>query len=123
MKLFGHQRPVRDASGEVIESKASPARAVTRDALDGSFGCDRGRKLVVSLEAGDVISIRAAKTQRSYSAKACDVYRWLIHCRASAAAAVKAKERKERKKLRLESQAVARADRKLKLQLRKERGL
>lgn len=121
MKTFGHQRPVRDTNGNIVEHKISPAKAVTRDALDGSFGADRGRKLIVSLDAGDVITIRAAKTQRAYTAKACDVYRWMIHCRANTARLEKARAAKSRKAERLASQRVARADRKLKLELRKER--
>lgn len=121
MKEFGHQRPVRNKAGEIIETKSSPARAVTRDELDGSFGVDRGRKLIVSLEACDVIVLRAARTQRSYKLKACDVYRWAIHCQANREHLEKARARKARKAEIRASQQIARADRKLRLQLRKEK--
>ena len=121
MKSFGHTRPVRNPAGEIIETKPSPARAVTRDSLDGSFGADRGRKLIVSLEAGDIIAIRPARTQRTFQAKAADVFRWLIQCRANVARLEKARAAKERKAERRASERVTRADRKLKLELRKER--
>ena len=123
MKEFGHQRPIRNREGEVIELKSSPARAVTREVLDGSFGLDRGRKIIVSLEAGDLIVLRAARTQRPYRLKAHDVYRWAIHCAANRAALEKARQRKARKAELRASQQIARADRKLRLQLRKEKAL
>lgn len=121
MKEFGHQRPVRNEAGEVIESRSSPAKAVTRDELDGSFGVDRGRKLIVSLEAGDVIVLRAARTKRAYTIKASDVYRWAIKCAANRATLEKARSKKVQRANRLESQRIARADRKMRLELRKER--
>jgi len=121
VKEFGHKRPIRDKSGEVIDHKVSPARAVTRDELDGSFGADRGRKLIVSLEQGDLIVLRAARTQRPYKIKASDVYRWAIRCEANRCHLEKARAKKERRAERLASQRVARYDRKLRNQLRKER--
>ena len=53
---------------------------VTIGALDGSMGCDRGRKLVTSLTPGDLIQIRPQGTRRPVSVSLFDVYRFALRC-------------------------------------------
>lgn len=113
MKLFGHERHRLDEAGAVIESKPSPARAITRGTLPPSFGPDRGRRLVVSLEAGDLVVIRPAGTRRRYSAGAVDVLSWMLRSQANAAALAKARDRKARKASRLAAARQARAEKRL----------
>lgn len=83
MKTFGHKRPRRDESGAIIEHKESPAAAVTVGALDGTFGADRGKRLVVSLESQDLIVVRIARTSRRLSIKASDLWFYLLRCKAN----------------------------------------
>ena len=82
-----------------------PTRRVTRGALDGSFGSDRGRRLVVTLEVGDVIAIRPAGTRRSEIVSLFDVYRLAIQRRVNCERLEKARA----KKARLEQQRRDRA--------------
>lgn len=113
MKLFGHERHTHDEAGTVIESIPSPARAITRSTLPPYFGTDRGRRLIVSLEAGDLIVIRPAGTRRRYSATAESVLSWMLRTQANAASLAKARDRKARKAQRLASARQTRAERRL----------
>lgn len=121
MKTFGHKRPVRDAAGLMVAEIEAPARAVTREELDGSFGSDRGRKLVVSLDAGDLVSIRPHGTRRTIQVRAVDLFRFALRCAASRVTLEKARVRKERMSVVRERRAIAAADRKLTQSLRAER--
>jgi hypothetical protein len=60
-----------------------PVRRVTRGALDGSYGADRGRKLVAALDVGDVIALRPMGTRRTVTLSIFDAYRYAIACRAN----------------------------------------
>lgn len=113
MKLFGHLRHTKDTDGTIIESKPSPARAITRDTLPAGFGTDRGRRLIVSLEAGDLIVIRPAGTRRRYQATAESVLSWMLRTQANAATLAKARNRKARKAQRLANERQRRAERRL----------
>lgn len=115
MRTFGHTRPVRDDAGNVIEQIPSPVQAITRASLDGSFGVDRNRRLVVSLTDGDLITIRPAGTRRSYSARACDVLRFIIQGQARSRQLERARIAKERKAVRLAAERQRRAERKLRI--------
>jgi hypothetical protein len=69
---------------------------VTRDELDGSFGRDRGRKLVVGLIAGDVLTLRVQRAkQPPLTAKLSDIFRWLVHNKANRENMEKLRERKK----------------------------
>jgi hypothetical protein len=113
MKLFGHERRSHDSNGVFLEAKASPAQAVTKGSLPALFGADSGRRLVVSLEAGDLITFRPARTPRRYSMRAVDVFAWVLRCRANAAQLEKAREAKDRRAKRLAAARQERAERRL----------
>lgn len=113
MKLFGHLRRHCDEAGNLIELFPSPARAITRDSLPAGFGSDRGRRLIVSLEAGDLIVIRPAGTRRRYSAPAVNVLAWMLRTAANSATLERARNRKAAKARRLASQRQDRAERRL----------
>lgn len=113
MRTFGHKRPVRDEGGAVIETKPSPVGAVTIGTLDGSFGKDRGRRLIVTLDDGDLITIRPAGTRRKYRATAADALRWMIRSEANLKTLQKARAKKEAKAARMAEQRSNRAAKKL----------
>ena len=120
MREFGHKRPVRGPEGEIVDMIESPVAALTREALGGQFGSDKRRKLIVTLEAGDLIVIRPQGTRRAEKMSAVDVYRYMIRCKANLISLTKARERKERKSVRLAAARIARADKRIREQSRKE---
>lgn len=114
MKTFGHQRPQHDKkTGELLGLIDSPARAVTREILGAAFLADKDRRLVVSLEAGDLICFRPSGTRRVYKRVAKDVFAWVLRCEANALVLAAAREKKERKSTRLAQQRQERAERRL----------
>lgn len=74
-----------------------PVRRLTRGALDATHGRDRGRRLVASLEVGDLLSIRPAGTRRAEVVSLFDVYRYALVRRVNAARLEKAREKKKQK--------------------------
>lgn len=87
VRTFGHKRPLlRDALGKVTEWIDSPVRAVTIGELGGAFGRDKHQRLIATLAAGDVITMRPTRTSRTVTGTAADVYRFLLTNAANAAA-------------------------------------
>jgi hypothetical protein len=84
-----------DADGNP-ETKVVCAEVVrcTRGELDGHYGRDRGRKLVVRLKAGDVIEIWPMGTRQRYTAEIKSVFSWMLRNAANKAQLEKARERK-----------------------------
>ena len=56
-------------------------RRLTRGALDGSHGADRGRQLVAELVPGDLLVLRPHGTRRPVKVSLFDVYRFAVQCR------------------------------------------
>lgn len=123
MREFGHKRPLRAPStGEVLDMIESPVAAITREALGGQFGSDKRRKLIVTLEAGDLIVVRPQGTRRPEKMSAVDVYRYMIRCKSNLIALTKARDKKARKAERLAAARIARADKRITESARKENG-
>lgn len=101
--------------------KESYVWRVTRETLGGNFGLDRNRRLVVGLVSPDQIVFRPQGTRQEVRINIFDAYRIAIQRRANIAALERARERKEAKQRQRESRAIARADRKLRLQARAQR--
>ena len=59
----------------IINGKARPARRVTKGTLDGWFGPDRGRALIVSLEGRDMIVFRPKGTRQRLEVGALDLFK------------------------------------------------
>lgn len=57
---------------------------VTVGALDGSYGPDRGRKLVAGLAVGDLLELRPQGTRRAVRLSLFDAYRFAIRCQVNA---------------------------------------
>lgn len=119
MRFFGHKRPIRAPdTGEIIGQMNSPVRAVTREKLGRQFGPDHNRRLMVTLEAGDLIVIRPEKTLRPEKMAAVDVYRYMLRCKANARHLEKARETKSAKRARRIKRQIDAADRKRKAQIK-----
>jgi hypothetical protein len=73
MRTFGHQRPLRDGQGTIVEFIPSPVCAITRNELGGQFGRDRKRRVIFTLEAADVVAMRPAGTTRTLRVEARDM--------------------------------------------------
>lgn len=113
MKTFGHKRPVRNGQGEIVEFKDSPAQAITHEALGPFFLRDKDHKLIVSLEAGDLICCRPSGTRRVQRITARDLYRYLLHLEANRLTLEKARDRKARKAQHLADLRMKRAEKRL----------
>lgn len=96
-----------------MTSFRKPVKRVTEGQLGHTFGCDWDRKLVVTLNAGDLISLRPHGTRREVSILAADVYRYVLRCEANKSLLERARARKEAKAIRLARERQNRAERKL----------
>ncbi len=117
MKTFSHKRPIRDETGEVVTYKPAPVSRVTctkeHGFLSGLHGVDKSRPLLVTLADGDIIQFRPARTQRTKTARAINIYECILRSEATQVQMAELRERKERKQQRLADQRQARAERKL----------
>lgn len=113
MKQFGHQRPVRNAQGEIDRLIDCPARAVTRSECGFGFGPDSRRKLVISLEMGDLVCVRPLRTARVYRIAAKDLFHYLLRIEANRLTLEKARDRKAKKAERLARARQERAEKRL----------
>lgn len=113
MKTFGHRRPTRNTLGDMVDSKESPAKAVTQSILGSRHGPDRQRRLVVSLIAGDLIEFRPYGTSRKYVVGAVEAYEWLLRTKANCALLEKARAKKAKRAERLARQRQERAEKRL----------
>lgn len=59
-------------------------RRLTRGALDGSHGTDRGRQLVSEFAPGDLLVLHPHGTRRPVKVSLFDVYRFAVKCRVAA---------------------------------------
>lgn len=84
---------------------------ITRGALDGFFGPDRGRRLVCAFEVGDLLTIRPAGTRRKETVSLLDVYRFAITRRVNCERLEKARSKKAGKAARLAELRITRAAR------------
>lgn len=65
---------------------SSPVKRVSVEPLDGSFGPDRGRRIVVAFVPGwpgiaDRLELRPLGTRRPESLAVVDLYRYALRCR------------------------------------------
>lgn len=91
----------------------------TNTALDGAFGPDRDKRIVVSLLPGDgkgipdVIELRPERTRRVERLAVVDIYRYAMRCRVNSEVLAKARARKEKMALRREAESIRRAEKRL----------
>lgn len=97
---------------------SSPVKRVSVETLDGSFGPDRGRRIVVAFVPGkpgvlDRLEFRPHGTRRAESLTVIDCYRWALRCRVGREQLERARQRKARKAERLARLRQQRAERRL----------
>lgn len=98
---------------------SKPVRRVTSATLDGSFGPDRNRKVIITLVPGngrdipDTIQLRPQRTRRAETIAVMDVYRFALRARVNLLTLAKARERKSKKAERLARARQERAEKRL----------
>lgn len=91
----------------------TPVRRVSDATLDGSFGPDRNRRIVVTLHPNGTIELRPERTRRSEIIHLLDAYRYALRCRVNRVTLEKARDKKARKAVRLARQRQERAEKRL----------
>jgi len=97
----------------------SKVKRVTAGALDGSFGPDRNRRVVVTFIPGDgksipdIFELRPLRTRRAERIAVIDVYRFAMRSRVNLEVLARARAIKERKAVRLARARQERAERRL----------
>lgn len=90
----------------------------TRNELDGTFGCDRGRKLVVGLIAPDLLVLHPKGTRQKVTIPLSEVYRIALVRRANVLHMADLRERKIKKQQQRERRSLANRDRRFSQSLR-----
>ena len=97
----------------------SKVKRLTLGTLDGSFGPDRGKRIVVSFVPGDgrgipdTLTLRPLRTRRAEIVAVVDVYRFAMRCRVNMTVLEKAREKKAKRAIRLAQQRQERAEKRL----------
>lgn len=81
--------------------------------LDGSFGPDRGKKIVLTILPNGMLELRPEKTRRAEQVHMLDVYRFALRCRVNRGQLEKARAKKEARAIRLAAQRQQRAEKRL----------
>ncbi len=92
---------VRAGRREAPQRDKSKISRTLSIALDGTFGPDRGKRLVVTIRMDGRIEIRPERTTRTETMHLLDLYRYAIRCRVNQAVLARARERKANKAERL----------------------
>ena len=98
---------------------SSKVNRVTAGVLDGSFGPDSDRRVVITFVPGDgkqikdVLKLRPLRTRRAETIAVIDVYRFALRSRVNAEVMAKARAKKERHAIRLAQQRQERAEKRL----------
>lgn len=100
-------------AGDVPETRVVSDQVwrVTRHVLNGRFGPDRDRRLVVGFIQGDLLALRPQGTRQQVTVELKEVYEWVLHRKAMSTHMEKMRKRKEAK-------SIARAERRLRRPLK-----
>jgi hypothetical protein len=109
-KLENGQPVTRTESAEVWRA--------TRNELDGSFGRDRGRKLVVGFVAPDLLVLYPKGTRQKITLPLDEVYRIAMFRKANIAHMTEMRERKARKQQQRASRRAAAQERRFRQSLK-----
>jgi hypothetical protein len=122
VKVVGGKRklvPVTEGGSPVTRIENAQVWRVTREVLDGSFGRDRGRKLVVGFIAPDLLVLYPKGTRQKVTFPIDEIYRTALYRKANIA---HMQDMRDRKSKRQEQRARRRLDaqeRRFKLSVRK----
>lgn len=81
--------------------------------LDGSFGADRGRRIIVTVHPNGILELRPEKTRRAEQVHMLDVYRFAVRCRVNRGQLEKARAKKDARATRLARARQERAEKRL----------
>lgn len=99
-RLRGKLVPLLDDHKQpVTELVAAEVSRVTRGVLDGQFGRDKRRKLVVTLRDGDLLELRPQGTRQASRLSLFDIYRMMLRHEANVRQLEKARKRKTQRQL------------------------
>jgi hypothetical protein len=96
--------------------RSLPRRDILRKITTDRYGycaAHRRKRLVVTLEPGDLIRIREQNRRESYTARLWDVYVWLVHAAANVKQLERARQKKAAKAERLARLRQERAEKRL----------
>lgn len=100
--------------------KESNVWRVTRDALDGTFGRDRGRRLVVGIVGVDQLVFRPQGTRQEVRLNIDDAYSIALQRRANLAVLERARARKVANAERLEAARIVREEKRIRAAARRD---
>ena len=86
MRTFGHRRKIRDKSGQIIGEKSSPPAAITRNEYYVLYS--KSRKIVVSCDAGDVLTFRELGRRQKWYLAVETAFRYAVKMKAQADALI-----------------------------------
>lgn len=92
---------------------------LTAGALDGQFGPDRNKRVVLTFIPGDgdkvadVLTLRPIRTRRAETIAVLDVYRYALRCRVNLSVLEKARSRKKSLALKREARQIKAQERRL----------
>lgn len=118
-RLKAYWNDVRAGLREPPKRKSNGAiHRVTIKELDGTFGPDRGKRIVLAYVPGnsylpDTLELRPQGTRRTERLAVIDVYRYAIRCRVGRELLEKARDRKAKKAERLARHRQDRAEKRL----------
>ena len=120
-KRTGKLVPKKGADGKPEQKlKEASVWRVTRNTLGGHFGCDHNRKLVVGFMSVDQIVFRPQGTRQVLRLNVTDAYRIAIQRKANLVVLERARAKKIVRANRLASARIARADRRLREEARRD---
>lgn len=109
-KYWSDVRAGRREPPQRDKSKVSRTLSI---ALDGTFGPDRGKRLVITVRMDGRIEIRPERTTRTETIHVLDLYRYAIRCRVNQVVLARARDRKAKKAERLAKARQERAEKRL----------
>ncbi len=104
---------LRPAPNRTKQREKGLVRRKVNATLDGSFGPDRNKQIIITIHSDGRLDLRPERTQRTETVHILDVYRFAIHRRANALVLQKARERKVRRAERLARERQGRAEARL----------
>lgn len=119
---------IRDQLNSPAKMISSKVKRVTVKALDGTFGPDRDKPLVVTFlpangeQKHDLLEIKPLRARgfRAERIAVLDVYRYALRCRVNRELLEKARARKSKIAERRANARLARAEKKLRMQILKD---
>jgi len=90
-----------------------PVRRLSQSRLDGSFGPDREKRIVITLHPDGRLELRPECSRRPETLHLLDAYRYAVRCRVNYAILERARKKKDAKATRLARLRQERAEKRL----------